>query len=85
MWYVAGIPIVERNHATVVNILFWGPLAVVFIVLRIYTRAFITKRLGWDDWLMLAAMASSIVTLVGIMYRESTHSVMPLHREQNKF
>ena len=58
MWYVCDVPIVPRNNALVVNSFLWTALAFIFICMRLFTRAVIVKRLGWDDWLMTAAMVS---------------------------
>jgi hypothetical protein len=58
MWYVAGMPIVERNYALVVNTFLWTILALIFISMRLFTRAFIVKKVGIDDYLMIATMVS---------------------------
>jgi energy-converting hydrogenase Eha subunit A len=58
MWYLAGIPVVERNHAMVVNTFLWTILALIVIIARFYTRAVLVKSIGYDDWLMLSAMVS---------------------------
>lgn len=58
MWHIGDIEIVPRNYALVVNGYLWTSLAFMFVVMRLYTRAIIVKRLGWDDWLMTAAMVS---------------------------
>lgn len=54
-WYIGGMEIVERNHALVVNMFLWTPLAFTFLALRLYTRGFIIRRVGADDYLMVAA------------------------------
>jgi hypothetical protein len=64
MWHIAGMPIVERNYALVVNSFFWTILAMIFIVMRLFTRAYIVKRVGMDDYLMVAAMVSSFLILL---------------------
>ncbi|EPE34284.1 hypothetical protein GLAREA_09978 [Glarea lozoyensis ATCC 20868] len=66
MWHVAGMPIVERNYALVVNTFFWTILAMIFIAMRLFTRAYIVKRVGIDDYLMVCAMAFSIAYTVTV-------------------
>jgi hypothetical protein len=61
MWYIAGIPVIERNKALVVNEFFWTILALLIIIARFYTRAVLVKKVGGDDWLMLAAMVSLVL------------------------
>lgn len=56
MWHVAGLEIVPRNHALIINTFLWTMLALITTFLRLYTRAIVVKRLGWDDGLMAAAM-----------------------------
>lgn len=63
MWYIAGMPVVERNYALVANMFVWTSLALVVIFLRLYTRGVVVKRLGVDDWLMSAALASITLSL----------------------
>ncbi|KAF4634265.1 hypothetical protein G7Y89_g3845 [Cudoniella acicularis] len=63
MWYIGAIPIVPRNYALVVNMFLWTALALIAIIMRIFTRAVIVKRLGWDDWLMSGAMVFSLAFL----------------------
>jgi hypothetical protein len=58
MLSVAGVPIVPQNYALIVNLFLFTALALVFMIMRIYTRAVIVKYLGWDDWLMAGAMVS---------------------------
>ncbi|KAM7206070.1 puromycin-sensitive aminopeptidase [Naviculisporaceae sp. PSN 640] len=53
-----------QNTFTVVFAVFWG-LATVALMLRIYTRAFLVKSLGWDEPLLVAAWAVTFV--FGIM------------------
>jgi hypothetical protein len=56
MWNIAGMLIVERNYALVVNPLLWTILALDFFTTRLFTRAHIVKRVGIDNYLMVAAM-----------------------------
>lgn len=39
MWYLAGLQIVDRNYAMVVNAFLWTALALVTMIARLYTRA----------------------------------------------
>jgi hypothetical protein len=59
MWHIAGLPIVERNYALVVNTLLWTTVALVFIGMRLFTRAYIVKKVGMDDYLMIVAMVGT--------------------------
>lgn len=38
-------------------------IATLFVIIRLNVRAFITKVVSWDDWLILAATASNIATI----------------------
>ena len=58
VWYIGGMEVVERNHALVVNSFFWTILAFIIVVLRLFTRGYVIKRIGPDDWLMAGAMVS---------------------------
>ncbi len=58
-WYIGGMVIVERNYALIVNMFLWTSLAFMILVLRLYTRAIIIRRVGADDYLMMAAFVSS--------------------------
>jgi len=69
MWSIVGIPVVPRNHAMVVNTFLWTILALVVVGLRIYTRAVLVKKVGYDDWLMLSAMVRNISSLTFIQWR----------------
>jgi hypothetical protein len=57
-WYIGGMVIVPRNHALVVNMFLWTSLAFIILVLRLYTRGVIIRRLGADDYLMVSAFVS---------------------------
>ena len=39
-------------------------LAVVFVVLRFYVRITTKAGLGWDDWLILAAVVATLITAI---------------------
>jgi uncharacterized membrane protein YqjE len=71
MWHVAGIEVVERNHALVFNMFFWAALAFLLLSLRLYTRAVIIRQIGADDYLMVGAMVASIAWIIGVIYRSS--------------
>ena len=59
-----GIPIDEsRQMALFIVTVVFGPLTLIAIVLRAYSRLVITKKMGGDDWTMLAAGA----VLIGVM------------------
>jgi hypothetical protein len=52
------MPVVDECHDLVVNAILWTGLALAAVGLRLFTRGFIVKRTGWDDYLMGAAMVS---------------------------
>jgi hypothetical protein len=64
MWYLGGLLIVEENYALVVNGILWTSLATILVGLRFYTRAFIIRGLGSDDWLMLFALVCASCSLL---------------------
>ncbi|KAI0383700.1 integral membrane protein [Hypomontagnella monticulosa] len=47
----------SRSRAMITEAVVWtlAPLAIIVVSLRFYTRAFIVRRIGWDDWIMLLA------------------------------
>jgi hypothetical protein len=51
--------IVERNYALVVTMFLFTSLAFIILVARLYTRAIIVRRMGADDYLMVAAFVRS--------------------------
>ncbi|KAG6366958.1 hypothetical protein INS49_001139 [Diaporthe citri] len=61
--------VVDECHDLVVNAILWTALAFVAVGLRLFTRGFIVKRMGWDDYLMASAMVCSIGFLVAAMYQ----------------
>jgi hypothetical protein len=69
MWYIAGMKIVPRNYALVVNSFFWTILALIFIIIRLFTRGCIVKKIGLDDWLMAAAMVSCLRSQITFISR----------------
>lgn len=52
------MPVVDECHDLVINAILWTTLALIAVGLRLLTRGFIVKRMGWDDYLMAAAMVS---------------------------
>lgn len=48
-------------------------LAVVSVALRFYTRYFTGAGFKWDDWLILLALATTIVTDVLVLYCTLCH------------
>lgn len=64
MWHLGTMPVVDECHDLVVNALLWTALALVAVGLRLFTRGIIVKRIGWDDYLMAAAMVSCSSTKV---------------------
>jgi hypothetical protein len=61
MWHFAGIPIVPENHAWFTAVLVFTCLAVAFVLMRFASRAFLSRKLGTDDYLMFLAMVSLYV------------------------
>lgn len=59
MWHIGTMPVVDECHDLVVNAILWTVLAFAAVGLRLFTRGFIVKRMGWDDYLMASAMVSS--------------------------
>lgn len=58
MWYVGGIPVVERNHSMVTALFFFTALGFLLVGLRLFTRIVLVRNLGVDDCLMVAALVS---------------------------
>ena len=46
-------------------------LAVIFVALRVYVRIFTRAGLKWDDWLVLFAVASTVLTAVLLLWGNS--------------
>ncbi|KAH8664664.1 hypothetical protein BX600DRAFT_498408 [Xylariales sp. PMI_506] len=70
MWYLGSTPIVAENYALVFTSFFFVTLALVVVGLRVYTRGFILRRMGTDDYFMVVAMLGSISFLTSAMYRK---------------
>jgi hypothetical protein len=52
----AVMPVFDNDPATVVISAMWSMLAVssVFLAMRVYCRAFRTRAMWWDDYLLIA-------------------------------
>ncbi|RYP59457.1 hypothetical protein DL770_010194 [Monosporascus sp. CRB-9-2] len=66
LWYVGGLPVVERNHPMVATLFFFTTLAFVIVCLRLFTRIVLVRNVGADDCLMVAAMVGSIIYLTAV-------------------
>lgn len=56
MWYIAGIPVVGRNYGLVVSGFLFTSVAVLAVLLRVFTRVFLVKNVGIDDCFIAASM-----------------------------
>lgn len=54
-------------------------LAVIFVVLRLYSRHFITRNLGWDDSLIVIPMVLAITMAVTMHLGKTGPKVINLH------
>ena len=61
MWIV-DIPVPDRCYPLVVTLFLFNSLAFIAVSLRIYTRRRVLKRMGADDYLIMVAMVSSVVS-----------------------
>lgn len=68
-WYVGGTEVVYGLHTEVVLMVTSTSIAFVVLILRLYTRAVVVRKVGADDYLMAMAIVLSIATDVGGMYR----------------
>ncbi|KAI0544972.1 hypothetical protein F4679DRAFT_562986 [Xylaria curta] len=60
---VAHLPLdVNRGAGLVVVAWILGAIGSSLLAMRIYTRAVIIKKIGWDDWTMVLAVALALVT-----------------------
>ncbi|RYO96259.1 hypothetical protein DL765_011640 [Monosporascus sp. GIB2] len=66
LWYVGGLPVVERNHPMVATLFFFTTLAFSVVCLRLFTRIVLVRNVGADDCLMVAAMVGSIIYLTAV-------------------
>lgn len=48
------------DYGPILNGVMWGQVVIssVFIVLRVYTRYYIIRNLGWDDLMMIVNLVS---------------------------
>ncbi|KAI0128995.1 putative integral membrane protein [Xylariales sp. AK1849] len=69
MWYIGDLPIIDRNHDLVVVSFVFTTLAMIVVLLRLYTRAIVLKRLGSDDLLMCGAMVTSICFFITVFFQ----------------
>jgi hypothetical protein len=60
-----GFPIDTRAWSVALSGIVCGPLALIAVAVRFYTRITITKELGIDDWLILGS-AGAIAALTGL-------------------
>lgn len=60
MWYIADIPIVERNYGLVFSLFLFTTLAFLSVTLRIITRTLIVDNTGLDDYFIVAATVCSL-------------------------
>ncbi|CAG9941838.1 unnamed protein product [Clonostachys rosea f. rosea IK726] len=68
MWYFAGVPVIPENRPWFVAIFFFTCLAFAVVLMRVYTRLFITRIFGIDDYLMVASMALSIAYIGTVVH-----------------
>lgn len=73
MWYVADVPIVERNQGLVFSLFFFTTLSFLAVVMRIVTRAALVRNFGTDDYFIVLASVGSIGFLVAVLLREYEH------------
>ncbi|RYP51488.1 hypothetical protein DL768_003172 [Monosporascus sp. mg162] len=69
LWYIGGLPVVERNHPMVATLFFFTTLAFVMVCLRLYTRIVLVRNVGADDCLMVMAMLLGVVMLTATEIR----------------
>lgn len=48
----------DVNHGPSINAVNWteAGLGVLILLIRLYTRAFIVRKIGWDDWCIVLAV-----------------------------
>lgn len=59
--YLTGDPIDSRGNELFIPIVVLGPLALITTCLRLWVRTKVVKSIGWDDYTMIVALASTIV------------------------
>ena len=70
-----GVP--SRAHEIVVTCIVCSILSTVFVLVRTYTRCFINRSLGWDDYIAIITLPFSIA--YGVLIGVSTLHGMGLH------
>jgi len=63
--------ILNRDQALVVNLFVCATLALVVLLLRLYTRLVVICQVGADDYLMVGAFMASIAFFIAEMFRKS--------------
>ncbi|KAH7110956.1 hypothetical protein EDB81DRAFT_671724 [Dactylonectria macrodidyma] len=69
MWYIADIPIVERNHGLIISGFLFTTIAFIAVGLRIFTRTVLVSNMGLDDYVVIAAMLGSVAFLTGTLHQ----------------
>ena len=72
-------PADNRQNAVFINVCCGTILAIVVTILRMITRIWIVRKVGWDDYTILLAMAGHIVGWVLVLCE--IHYGFGLHRE----
>ncbi|KAI9703026.1 MAG: hypothetical protein M1820_006017 [Bogoriella megaspora] len=59
-----SITLLDQNRGPTINTIGWTCIAIsiLFVVLRVYTRLFVTRNLGYDDGLIVIALVLLIAT-----------------------
>lgn len=68
--YVADILVSPKNYALVIVEFVFTILAIVFVTLRIFTRLWIVKGIGFDDGFIVLSTLGTVGFLVAVMERE---------------
>ncbi|KAF4636968.1 hypothetical protein G7Y89_g1108 [Cudoniella acicularis] len=75
----AGLPNIDHGPKLLVATLTVTAVALVSVIARMYVRKFITKSVGWDDIIMVAAMTLSLVSelmvIPDVYYGAGRHAV----------
>ena len=55
----------DQNKAPMLAAVMWSEatIAIVVVILRMYTRARLVRKVGWDDWIMLFTLVRAIPCL----------------------
>lgn len=70
--YVADIDIVERNHGLVISLFVFTTLAVVAVIMRLFTRLILVRAIGTDDVFITIAAFGTLGFLISVMERQSS-------------